>query len=319
MATQAQKTTPPEAQAYRQHIPFGFIEPRDEMLLDVQQRALQLLWEMRRRSGQVSAGFDAWAEEHGIDLMLMYDLVELGDRVAFTVAEDMHFGTHAMGRRPTKRMRGGVAVPVTAMRFPPTVPADETEAECDRRRRKFSRARRKAAMEQQEAADRAAITITGTLAERRLASLLAVLSTSPAKAISLAEAARKVAKTEAWAGLAPRSVAQFVKLMVRAHQGGLIASRPAVDGLTKLLVWRFTAINSGKVEDRPAERIVPQPVSRFADFTKPRPKPRPSLFLTDRVDDAPPQEGLPTSRIPDEGPPPHRGRWPLGRQKGWLQ
>jgi hypothetical protein len=51
---------------------------------------------------------------------------------------------------------------------------------------------------EQQAADRPAVVITGTVAERRLASLFAVLAPSPAKAITIAEAARK------WAGRALR-------------------------------------------------------------------------------------------------------------------
>jgi hypothetical protein len=321
MAAQAAQKTAREAKAYHPALDSRALDgllasTRDEMLLGIQRRALLLLWEMRRRSAQVSAGFDAWAEEADVDLTLLYDRVELGERVGFTVEEDVHFGTHAMGRRLTTRMRDGCAVPVTAMKYPPMVPAGETEAECDRRRRRCSRARRKADMEQREAADRAAVVITGTLAERRLASLLAVLPTSPAKAITLAEAVKRVAKTETWAGLAPRSVAQFVKVMVSANTGVLIAARPAVEGHTKLQIWRFTSVNNAKVEAPPSEAHVPQPLPSFADFPKPRQSLCLSHLLKGRDDATPPQGALRTDGVPDAGPPAREGMRRLGRQRG---
>jgi hypothetical protein len=263
-------------------------DDRDVMLLGVQRSALVLLWEMRRRAGQVSAGFEAWVEDVGVDLTILYGRVELGEHASFTVEEDTHFGTHPMGRRSTSRVRDGCTAQVTACRFPPMVPADETPEQCDKRRRKFGRERRKA-MEQAQQADEPPAVIAGTVAERRLASLLAILRPSSNKAITLAEAARKIRQHEAWAGLSPGTVSIYVGKLVRTRPD-LLASRPARDGHTKLQIWRVSKQTSARAADHVAQGLVPQQLPRLGDFQKLLGSRCPSPLLIGREDVAPPQE-----------------------------
>jgi hypothetical protein len=225
---------------------------RDEMLLNVQRSTLLLLWDMRRGAGQVPAGFHEWTINVGVDLTILYDRVDLGERVGLTVEEDTRFGTETMGRKPFLRKRkNGCAVQVTACRFPPMVPADETPEQCDKRRRKIGRERRKAMEQARHAQELSVIsTSTGTMAERRLATLLAVLPTSRNEAITLAEAVERVARHEAWASLTSASIRELVRRMVHG-KGGLIASRAVREDYTKLLIWRFAPATSDKASESP--------------------------------------------------------------------
>jgi hypothetical protein len=290
------------AVARRQHEIFdddGLIASnRDEMLLGVQRFALFLLWEMRCRAAQFALGFQTWAEDIGVDLTILYDRVELGERVGFTVEEDTRFGTEAIGRKPFLRKRkDGSVVEVTACRFPPMVPISETSEECDKRRRKVGRERRKS-MEQARHAEELAVinAITGTLAERRLATLLAVLPTSRNEAITLAEAVERVSRHEAWASLTSASMRELVRRMVHGNGGRLIASRAARKDYTKLLIWRFAAAISDKTSRNPCA-AANSPVQNLPG------NPCPSLLLIDREDPVPPQEsGCQRTESPETPP-----------------
>lgn len=115
---------------------------RKEKRLRVQHHALKLIWEMRYRAGRAIKLAD-WLDAIGIDTESTHTRKTLGQLVGFTVEEDERFGSERWGRTSFKR--GGTRV--TACRFLPLLPVGETAEQCDRRRRRFRRAQKRAVEE----------------------------------------------------------------------------------------------------------------------------------------------------------------------------
>jgi hypothetical protein len=124
-----------------------------QMLLGMQRNELRLLHWMR----QLNWPFEAWATEKGIDIGHLYDPVELGVLVQFTVEEDGRFATDPMGRREKRYRRKGRVVVSRPARFPTRLmPSGFTKKQTVERRKKFSRPKRTAAERSRRAANRAA-------------------------------------------------------------------------------------------------------------------------------------------------------------------
>jgi hypothetical protein len=124
-----------------------------QMLLGMQRKELRLLHWMR----QLNWPFEAWATEKGIDIGHLYDPVELGVLVQFTVEEDGRFATDPMGRREKRYRRKGRVVVSRAARFPTRLmPAGFTKKQTVERRKKFSRPKRTAVERSRRAENRAA-------------------------------------------------------------------------------------------------------------------------------------------------------------------
>jgi hypothetical protein len=131
----------------------GLSYEHKQMLLGMQRNELLLLHWMR----QLNLPFEAWAPEKDIDLGRLYDPVELGVLVQFTVEEDGRFATDPMGRRERRYRRKGRVVVSPAARFPTRLmPAGFTKKQTVERRMKFSRNKRTAAERTRRAENRAA-------------------------------------------------------------------------------------------------------------------------------------------------------------------
>jgi hypothetical protein len=88
--------------------------PDKQILLAMQRKELRLLHRLR----QLNLPFETWASEKGMNLGHLYDPVQLGVLVQFTVGEDDRFATEPMGRRDRSYHRKGRLVASPAARFP---------------------------------------------------------------------------------------------------------------------------------------------------------------------------------------------------------
>jgi hypothetical protein len=123
-------------------LPSG--HPDKQILLAMQRKELRLLHRLR----QLNLPFETWASEKGMNLGHLYDPVQLGVLVQFTVGEDDRFATEPMGR--TRNGHPWKGFPKRLM------PAGFSRAQTKERRKKFNRPKRTAAERRRRAEKRAA-------------------------------------------------------------------------------------------------------------------------------------------------------------------
>jgi hypothetical protein len=156
--------------------PRGLSDEQKRILLSMQRKELRLLHRLR----QLKLRFETWASEKGVDLGHLYNPVQLGFLIHFTVEEDDRFATDPMGRRDRRYRRKGRLVVSPAARFPRRLmPAGFTKRQTVERRKKFNRPKRTAAERSRRDRKRAAKTVMVQQAADlncRKSTILAVLS-----------------------------------------------------------------------------------------------------------------------------------------------
>jgi hypothetical protein len=115
----------------------------DEMLLRKQANELRILFRLRDPRLTKWSEIDDAISAAGVDLGRLYDPLELGEHVRFTVAEDQRFATEALGRKDGWYKRKGKMVRRRANRFPASfIPAGFSKLETKQRRALFNRPRK---------------------------------------------------------------------------------------------------------------------------------------------------------------------------------
>jgi hypothetical protein len=202
---QTNNSTPPvlpQADRRRHRHPIGNSErlpPKTEMLLAVQGKELELLFYMRQQSARSTVTYCTWISEIGIDLNCLYDPLELGELIDFTVPEDVRFATEPLGRREKSYLRQGRRVKMPAARFPRRLmPAGFSKAETQQRRKAFHQPKRNDAERQRRAIERATTTARMKQAADLNCRHSAVLTAVPDNWTTTRKLAKEVAKSEAF-------------------------------------------------------------------------------------------------------------------------